>query len=98
VKKFVAICLLLIVPVTLSAQDAAGNVEPRMVKLERGQVLDLSLVTPLDSGQAHVGDEISFKLERDLNADQLTALPKDWVVHGRITKVTRAGKNCKSGR
>jgi hypothetical protein len=98
VKKFVAICLLLIVPVTLSAQNAVGNVEPKIVKLERGQVLALSLVTPLDSGQAHVGDEISFKLERDPSADQLTVLSKDWVVHGRITKVVRAGKNCKTGQ
>jgi hypothetical protein len=45
-----------------------------------------------------VGDEISFKLERDLNADQLTVIPKNWVIHGRVTKVGRAGKNCKSGR
>jgi hypothetical protein len=97
-KKLVAFCLLLITPAMLSAQNLADNLEPKIVKLERGQVLDLSLVTPLDSGHAHVGDEISFKLERDLNADQLTVIPKNWVIHGRVTKVGRAGKNCKSGR
>jgi hypothetical protein len=97
-KKVVAFCLLLITPVMLSAQSGAGNLEPKTVKLERGKVLDLSLLTPLDSGQAHVGDEISFQLERDLNAEQLTVLPKDRVIHGRITTVVRAGKNCKTGR
>jgi hypothetical protein len=97
-KKFVAFCLLVIMPATLAAQSEAGDLEPKIVKLERGQVLDLSLVTPFNSGQAHVGDEISFTLERDLNADQMTVLPKDRVIHGRITKVVRAGKNCKSGR
>ncbi len=97
-KKFVAFCLLLTMPAVLSAQNAAGSQEPKIVKLERGQVLDLSLITPMDSEHAQVGDEISFKLERDLKADQLTVLPKDWVIHGRITKVVRAGKNCKRGR
>lgn len=97
-KKFVAFCLLLITPAMLSAQSGADNPGPKIVKLERGQVLDLSLVTSLDSGHAQVGDEITFTLERDLNANGSTVLPKDWVIHGRITKVVRAGKNCKSGR
>jgi hypothetical protein len=97
-KKFVAFCLLLITPAMLAAQNAADNLGPKIVKLERGQVLDLSLVTPLDSGHAQVGDEITFTLERDLNANGSTVLPKGWVIHGRITKVVRAGKNCKEGR
>jgi hypothetical protein len=73
VKKFVAFCLLLITPAMLCAQSGADNPETKIVKLERGQVLDLSLVTPLDSAHAHLGDEISLKLERDLNANSLTA-------------------------
>jgi hypothetical protein len=97
-KKFVAFCLLVITPATLCAQGVADNPEPKIVKLERGQVLDLSVVTPLDSAHAHVGDEISFKLERDLNANGLTVLPRNSAIHGRITKVVRAGKNCKEGR
>jgi len=97
-KKFVAFCLLLIMPAMLSAQGGADNPEPKIVRLERGQVLDLSLVAPLDSGHSQVGDDITFKLERDLNANGSTVLPKGWVIHGRVTKVVRAGKNCKSGR
>ena len=97
-KKLVAFCLLVVVPLTI-AQGEPGDLAWKTVKLERGQVLDLSLVTPFDSRHAHVGDEIAFKLERALKADQLTVLPKNWVVHGRITKVTRAGiSNCKHGR
>lgn len=80
------------------AQSGADNSETKIVKLERGQVLDLSLVTPLDSAHAHVGDDISFQLERDLNANGLTVLPRNSAIHGRITKVVRAGKNCKEGR
>jgi hypothetical protein len=80
------------------AQSGADNSETKIVKLERGQVLDLSLVTPLDSAHAHVGDDISFQLERDLNANGFTVLPRNSAIHGRITKVVRAGKNCKEGR
>jgi hypothetical protein len=97
-KKSVAFCLLLVMPVMLSAQSGAGDLEPKIVKLERGKVLDLSLVTPLDSGHAKVGDEISFKLERDLIASRLTVLPKNRPVRGHITKVVFAGKNCKEGQ
>ena len=97
-KKFVAFWLLLIMPLTLSGQAADGSAEPKTVKLERGQVLELSLVTPVDSTQTRVGDEISFKLERAVIAGGVTVLPENSLVYGRITKVTRAGKNCKSGR
>ena len=97
-KKFVAFCLLVITPAMLCAQSGADNPETKIVKLDRGQVLDLSVVTPLDSAHAHVGDDISFQLERDLNANGLTVLPRNSAIHGRITKVVRAGKNCKSGR
>ena len=97
-KKFVAFCLLVITPAMACAQSGADNSETKIVKLERGQVLDLSLVTPLDSAHAHVGDDISFQLERDLNANGFTVLPRNSAIHGRITKVVRAGKNCKEGR
>jgi hypothetical protein len=97
-KRFVAFCLLVIVPGMLSAQSGPDNLGPNIVTLERGQVLDLLLVTPLDSGHAHVEDEITFTLERDLNANGLTVLPKSSIIHGRITKVVRSGKNCKEGR
>lgn len=97
-KKFMAFCLVLITPGMLSAQSGAGDLQPKIVKLERGRVLNLSLVTPFDSGHARVGDEISFRLELDLNAGGMNILPKNWPVHGRITKVVRAGKNCKTGR
>jgi hypothetical protein len=97
-KKFVAFCLLVITPAMACAQSGADNSETKIVKLERGQVLDLSLITPLDSAHAHVGDDISFQLERDLNANGFTVLPRNSAIHGRITKVVRAGKNCKEGR
>jgi len=39
-----------------------------------------------------------LKLVRPLVAEGVTVLPADWVVRGQITRVSRAGKNCKPGR
>jgi hypothetical protein len=97
VRKSVAFCLLLTMPATLFGQATNENSGAKTVTIERGQVLQLSLVTPLDSDRAHQGDEITFKLEKAIEVDQLTILPKDWPVHAKVTKVSRAGKNCKSG-
>jgi hypothetical protein len=58
----------------------------------------LSLLTPIDSGHANLGDDVTLKLVRPLNADGATVLPADWLLHGRVTKVKRAGKNCKQGQ
>jgi hypothetical protein len=88
----------LIVTLTLNIQAQNTKTKPRTVMLKRGQVLELSLGTPLDSGHAQVGENVVLKLARPLTTEGVTVLPVDWVVRGRITKVRRAGKNCTSGR
>lgn len=90
--------LILIVTLTLNAQTQVNDAKSRKADLKRGQMLELSLVTPLDSGHAKVGDVVVMKLPRPLVADGVTVLPVDLVVRGRITNVTHAGKNCRSGR
>jgi hypothetical protein len=55
------------------------------------------LSTPLDSGSAQIGDEVSLKLLRPLVAEGATVLPGGSIIQGRITKVKRAGKNCREG-
>jgi hypothetical protein len=91
-----AIPLVLIVASTLMAQSQDGGATPRKVMIKRGQVLELSLITPLDSGQAKIGDEIRFRLTRPLMADGVSVLPADFVLRTGITDVVRAGK-CNSG-
>ena len=90
--------LVMILALTVSAQGQPQTTTPRTVTLKRGQVLELSLATPLDSGHNQVGEEVALKLTRSLIADGVTVLPLDWTVSGQITSVTRAGKNCKAGR
>jgi hypothetical protein len=57
----------------------------------------MKLVTRLDSRRAKIGDDVVLRLTKSLTADGATVLPADWVVHGHITDVKRAGKNCQPG-
>jgi hypothetical protein len=81
----------------LAAQAQNAGPQKRRVKVRRGQTLQLSLLTPLDSGHASVGDSVVAKLVQPLVDEGVTVLPVDWVVHGKVTKVKRAGHNCQSG-
>lgn len=91
------VSLVLIFTLTLATQ-AQESPQPKTVLVERGKILELSLVTPLDSGQARVGDDVPLKLVRPLVADGEIVLPTDSILHGRVTKVAHAGKNnCKDG-
>ena len=96
-KKIVAVCLVLVILLTLVVQAEDGHVESKDIRLQRGQVLELSLEAPMDSEHAHVGDQLSFSLVAPLKVGPATILPQHWPVQGQITKVKRAGKNCKSG-
>lgn len=57
----------------------------------------MSLLTPLDSAHANVGDEVRARLDRPLMAEGIVILPAGWVVRGTVTKVKRAGKKCRDG-
>ena len=88
--------LALAVALTVQAQDA--KTWAKTVKVKRGQTLSLSLLTPVDSGRAKLGDEVTLKLVRPLIADGAIVLPSEWILHGKVTKVKRAGKNCRDGQ
>lgn len=87
--------LVLTLHLAAHAQNAASA--PRSVKVRRGQTLSLSLLTRLDSGQSHIGDEVRAKLNRPLVANGAVVLPAESIVHGTVTKVKRAGANCHDG-
>ena len=92
-----AVSLLLIVTLALNVQAQNAATKPRTVTLKQGQILEMALVKRLDSGHAKVGDDVALKLTKPLMADGVTLLPAKWVVHGRVTDVKRAGKNCQRG-
>ncbi|HYM79718.1 MAG TPA: hypothetical protein VE377_27335 [Candidatus Dormibacteraeota bacterium] len=87
--------LIMTLGITAYAQDAGPK--PKLISVNRGQTLSLSLLTELDSAGAKVGDEVTAKLDRPLIAAGETILPTGWIVHGTVTKVKRAGKNCHDG-
>jgi len=92
-----ALSIILTIALTLQLEAQPAPATPRTVLLRRGQVLELSLLAPLDSSHAEVGDDVALRVVRPMVADGVVILPADSLVHGQITKVTRAGKNCKSG-
>jgi hypothetical protein len=95
-RSLTAVLLILMQGGTIHAQDPLPRT--RLVRLQRGRVLELLLSTPVDSGTAQSGDEIQLKLAQPLRVAGSTVLPKDWMVRARITRVTRAGRNCNPGR
>ena len=92
-----AVSLLLIVTLMLNSWAQSTDTKPRTVTLKRGQALEMKLVKRLDSRRAKVGDDFVLKLVRPLLADGATVLPAGWAVHGRITDVKRAARNCQPG-
>jgi len=92
-----AVSLLLIVTLTLTSSAQNTDTKPRTVTLRQGQVLEMELVKRLNSGRAKVGDVIVLRVKKPLLADGVTVLPAGWPVHGRITDVKRAAKNCQPG-
>ena len=92
-----AVSLLLIVTLMLNSWAQSTDTKPRTVTLKRGQALEMKLVKRLDSRRAKVGDDFVLKLVRPLLADEATVLPAGWAVHGRITDVKRAARNCQPG-
>ena len=92
-----AVSLLLIVTLMLTSSAQNTDTKPRTVTLRQGQVLEMKLVKRLNSGRAKVGDIVVLRLKEPLLADGVMVLPAGWPVHGRITDVKRAAKNCQPG-
>lgn len=92
------ISIILFLTSTLNVQAQDGDTKPRTVMLKRGQILEMSLVNPLDSGHTQVGEDVTLTLTRPVIAAGAEVLPPDWIVRGRVTDVTRAGKNCRAGQ
>jgi hypothetical protein len=88
-----ALCLVL----TFAAEGQEHPAVSHTVRLKRGEALVLVLLTPLDSGRTQIGDDVSLKLLLPLTVEGVNVLPDGWPVHGRVSDVTRADRNCKPG-
>ncbi len=97
-KKHSLSVFLVVVAPALTTQAQEAKTESKTVSVKRGQTLSLSLLTPLDSSHANLGDDVTLKLARPLIADGAIVLPAEWILHGKVTEVRRAGKNCRDGR
>jgi len=89
--------LILTLTLSLSLQAQETTTEPRTVILKRGRVLELTLLAPLDSREAEVGDQILFGLMHPLIADGATIFPAPWIVRTRVSYVARPRKKCDFG-
>jgi hypothetical protein len=91
-------CGLALVPSAAQAQSQAAAA-PSQVKIviHKGAVLRLTNVQPLDSSTAKAGDRVPLKLARPLVVDGVTVLPEGELLYGKVTRVKRAGTDCRDG-
>jgi hypothetical protein len=85
---------------TLPAQQAtppAGAAPQGVVKVEKNVLLQGALMQPLDPATARPGDDVPLRLTRPLTVGGLVVLPAGSVVHGKVTRVTPAGRHCAKG-
>jgi len=93
-KKSIA---LLLISVMVAADLSAAQGPSPAVLVRKGTALKLSNLTRLDSAATKVGDDVPLRLERPLVIDGVTLLDSGELMHGRVTKVQRAGPHRKNG-
>jgi hypothetical protein len=87
-------------PVPLQEPEPANLAQvlkPGVATIAAGTILEFGFVNPLSSATAKVGDDVPLRLLRPLMAGDKTLLAEGTIVHGRVTKASPAGPNCKSG-
>jgi hypothetical protein len=90
-----AIAGLVLVSLTLAAQP--GTSPAASVKISKDTLIQCSLVQPLDPVIAKPGDDVPLRLTRPLAVGGIVVLPVNTVIHGKVTKVTPAGRRCANG-
>jgi len=72
---------------------AAYATNDNTVEIPVGTVLDVTLVTPVDTRTSNVGDKIEAKLTAPLVHDGVTIANQDAVVRGEVTALQRASRS-----
>src|SRR5580704_12222653 len=88
----------LIVRLTSPTQAQDVSLRPKPIKIERGHEVLLVFPTPIDSKFAQLGEDVPMKLFVPLVIEGAVIFPAGFIVHARVTRVRRAGKNCRSGQ
>jgi len=91
----VALAFCLLISQAVEARPAPP--EGRRVFVDKDLLVELELDTPLDSGTAKPGEQVSFHLARPLIAGGTTVLPTGLIVEGRVSNARPAGNNCNYG-
>lgn len=94
-KRLIAIlaCELMLVPCFAQTQAAPSG----KVKVSKGVILRFANLQPIDSATAKEGDQVPLKLVLSVVIDGVTVLSEGELVYGRVTRVKRAGKDCRDG-
>lgn len=76
----------------------AGKITMEEIELPKGQLVKVSLLTPMDSRQNKVGDTVKVRVLEDLIYNGILVIPRGTVGVGEIVKVERAGAFGKMGK
>src|SRR5690242_5984362 len=94
-KRLIAIlaCGLTLVPCFAQTQPAPSG----KVKVSKGMILKFANLQPIDSATAKEGDQVPLKLVHSVVIDGVTVLSEGELVYGKVSRVKRAGKDCRDG-
>lgn len=96
-RLFAVICILTLLLSTNAATSQTPQLTSRVL-VPRGAALKFSLINPLDSRTAKVGDDVPLRLERPFVVDGVRLLEPGTIAHGKVTRVKHAGPKCRSGQ
>jgi hypothetical protein len=96
-RTFAVICIMTLLLSTNAATCQTPQLTSRVL-VPRGVALKFSLMSPLDSRIAKVGDDVPLRLERPLVVDGVRLLESGTIAHGRVTRVKHAGPKCRRGQ
>lgn len=96
-RTFAVICIMTLLLSTNAATCQTPQLTSRVL-VPRGSALKFSLMSPLDSRNAKVGDDVPLRLERPFVVNGVRLLEPGTIAHGRVTRVKHAGPKCRSGQ
>jgi hypothetical protein len=76
----------------------AQTAPAQQVIVSRGTALAVTTLQPLSSISARPGDDVPLRLSRPLVVNGVTLLREGELLHGRVTRIQRAGPKCQYGR
>ncbi|MBR6127476.1 hypothetical protein IKQ21_07320, partial [bacterium] len=85
-------------PETKYTFEEEDTLSGKVVKLEKGTTLPVTLQTPLDTSSAQKRDEVVATLDEDLEVDGAKIAEKGSILYGKITKAKSASRCMRGGK